>query len=48
MDENHLCSIFKNSISFDEIDKSKYNLDNKSLKEQFIFVNIIGPSIILL
>lgn len=43
MDENYLCSIFKNSISFDEIDKSKYNLDNKSLKEQFIFVNIIGP-----
>lgn len=36
MEKNELSLLFEKSISFNKIDKSKYNLNNKPLEQQLI------------
>ena len=44
MEKNELSLLFEKSISFNKIDKSKYNFNDKPLEQQLINYNILNKN----
>ena len=42
MDKNELSTLFEKCISFEKIDVSKLNIDNKPIEQQLVIVNIFN------